>query len=200
MAGLEVQGQPDRPLRVRHVEARSPAAEAGLKRGETLLSINGVAAANIIASDDFTVLTPALAGDILQLVVRDALGGERNVSLVARVFDLTPLSDARIVQSPAGTPIGYIVLKDFISQAATPLESAFATFKAKGVREIVLDLRYNGGGLVSEAGRLASYAAGAPAADQTFTELRHNDKRHCATPRTASARSLRRSTRPECSC
>ena len=177
VAGLEVQGQPDRPLRVRHVEAMSPAAEAGLKRGETLLSINGVAAANIIASDDFTVLTPALAGDILQLVVRDALGAERNVSLVARVFDLTPLSDARIVQSPAGTPIGYVVLKDFISQAATPLESAFATFKANGVREIVLDLRYNGGGLVSEAGRLASYAAGAPAANQTFTELRHNDKR-----------------------
>jgi hypothetical protein len=176
VAGLEVQGQPERPLRVRHVEAKSPAAEAGLKRGDTLVSINGVPASNVIAGDDYSVLTPALAGDVLRLVVRDAQGTERDVDLAARVFELTPLADARIVQSPAGTPIGYVALKDFISQATAPLENAFASFKADGVRELVLDLRYNGGGLVSMAGTLASYAVGARAADQTFALLRHNDK------------------------
>lgn len=177
VAGLEVQGQPEEPLRVRYIEPGSPAADAGLRRGETLVSINGMPASNLIASDDFSLLTPALVGDVLQLVVRDASGAERDVAVVARVFDLTPVPDWRIVQSPGGTPIGYVVLKDFITQSSTPLENAFAAFKANGVREVVLDLRYNGGGLVSVAGTLASYAAGAPAAGRTFTELLHNDKR-----------------------
>ena len=177
VAGLEVQGQPGQPLRVRYIEPASPAATAGIVRGDTIVSINGEPASNYIARDDFSVLTPVQAGDTLQLVVRNAQAVDRNVSLVASVFDLTPVSSARIVQSPAGTQIGYVVLKDFISQANAPLEAAFADFKAKGVREVVLDLRYNGGGLVSVARTLGSYVAGAPVANQTFALLLHNDKR-----------------------
>ena len=177
VAGREIQAQPDRPLRVRYVEPASPAAVAGIARGETIVSINGTPTAAL--NDHFSVLNPAAPGDVLRLVLRNAQGAERPVDLTAQTHDLVPVSDARVVQSPAGTPIGYVVLKDFISQSLSPLEAAFASFKAfnaAGVREIVLDLRYNGGGLVSVARTLAGYVAGDPAANQTFTLLRHNDK------------------------
>jgi hypothetical protein len=62
-----------------------------------------------------------------------------------------------------------------ISQADAPLDAAFQSFKAQGVHDVVLDLRYNGGGLVSTAGRVASQVA-AGAVGQPFATLLYNDR------------------------
>ncbi len=178
VAGLEVAQQPNLPLRVRYIEPASPAADAGVLRGETIVSINGRSSADIIAADDYSALMPSAAGEVLRLVLRDAAGADRSVDVVSRVYDLTPLPGHRIVASPNGRKIGYVVLKDFIAQSEAPMETAFADFKANGVNEIVLDLRYNGGGLVSVARALASYAGGAARApSQPFATLRYSDKR-----------------------
>jgi len=64
-----------------------------------------------------------------------------------------------------------------IDQANPQLASEFAKFKTSGVQELVLDLRYNGGGLVSVGDSVASYAAGAVGDGQTFARLLYNDKR-----------------------
>jgi C-terminal processing protease CtpA/Prc len=175
VAGLEVQGRPEQPLRVRYVEPGSPAA-GQLARGETVVSINGRSSSDLIGSNDFSLLTPAKAGDTIALVVRNAAGVERSVTLTAAVFALTPVSASATLATPAGTKVGYVVLKDFISQSLEPLDAAFAQFKAAGVHELVLDLRYNGGGLVSVADALASYAVGPAAVDQPFAQLLYNDK------------------------
>jgi C-terminal processing protease CtpA/Prc len=176
VAALEVQDQPDEPLRIRYVEPASPAADAGLQRGDTLVSINGVAASNYIATGDYSLLTPLQDGERLDLVVRNAQGAQRSVSVVAEVYSLTPVSRSTVLSSPSGTKVGYVALKDFIDRAKGPLESAFAGFKSQGIDEIVLDLRYNGGGLVSVARDVASYAAGSAAASKTFTLLKFNDR------------------------
>ncbi|MGE5116762.1 MAG: S41 family peptidase [Betaproteobacteria bacterium] len=175
VAGLEVMNQPDAPLRVRYVEPASPAAGL-VQRGETIVSINGRATSELIAADDFSALTPAKAGDVLSLVVRNAAGAERDVSVTAAVFTLTPVSVSTTLATPAGTKVGYVVLKDFISQASAPLDTAFAQFKAAGVHELVLDLRYNGGGLISTANDLANDVVGSAAVGQTFASLTYNDK------------------------
>jgi hypothetical protein len=89
-----------------------------------------------------------------------------------------------VVTSPLGRKLGYVHVKDMISQTGAPLETSFAQFKAAGVDEIVLDLRYNGGGLVSVAGRVASYVAGSRGAGLTFADLLYNDKRAAANNQT----------------
>ena len=175
VAGLEVMNQPDAPLRVRYVEPASPAAGL-VQRGETLVSIDGRSSSELIAADDFSALTPAHAGDVLNLVVRNAAGVERSVAVTAAVFALTPVSVSTTLATPAGTKVGYVVLKDFVSQASAPLDAAFAQFKAAGVHELVLDLRYNGGGLISTADDLASEVVAPSAAGQTFATLTYNDK------------------------
>jgi hypothetical protein len=113
----------------------------------------------------------------LTLVVRNAVGVDRTVVLSAVVFALSPVQNAQLLQTPNGRSIGYVMVKDMIDQATSPLDSAFANFRAQGVQDVVLDLRYNGGGLVSLACTLASYTAGSRANGQTFAGLRYNDRK-----------------------
>jgi len=166
--GLELQ----LPLKVRYTEALSPAAGA-LARGDTILSINGRSAAELIAANDFTVLTPAREGDVLTLVV-DSGSGARAVTLSAATYTLTPVPVSTVLTLSNGSKAGYLVLKDFITQAEAPLTAAFASFRAAGATELILDLRYNGGGRISTANLLASLTAGAAGNGKVFTHLNYN--------------------------
>jgi carboxyl-terminal processing protease len=174
VAGLEILDHPEQPLRVRFIEPLSPAALAGVQRGDQILTVNGRPASELAAANDFTVLTPVAVGDKVTLGLRNA-SGDRSVTLSANVYNLTPVTNASVVDS-AGRRAGYLVLKDFVDQAVPSLESAFSSFKAAGVTDLVLDLRYNGGGLVTTASTLASYVAGGRADGQVFTSLLYNNK------------------------
>lgn len=176
VSGIEVEGRPDLPLRIRYVEPQSDAAAKGLLRGEQILSINGRAASEIIAADAYDVLVPSRVGDQLQLVVRGG-GGDRSVTLVARDYALTPVTAARVVNSPLGQKVGYLVVKDMIDQVDAPLDSAFAQFRREGVTEVVLDLRYNGGGYVHTGATVASHVGGSRTSGQTYASLLYSDRR-----------------------
>ena len=175
VAGIEVEGRPDRPLFVRAVEPRSDAAAKDVRRGDEIVSIDGVTAAELIADGRYALLTPERAGETIAVVLRRA-GATRPVTLTATEYALTPVPTSAVVTSPLGRKLGYVAVRDMISQAAAPLERAFASFRAAGVDEVVLDLRYNGGGLVSVASTVASYVAGARGAGQPFATLLHNDR------------------------
>lgn len=176
--GLEAQvGQ---PLLVRYVEPASDAAVKGVVRGDELLSANGRTAQEMINAGDFAPLTAANAGDRLTLQLRRG-GATRTVIVEAKVFNLTPVSGAEVLASPDGRLLGYLLVKDMVSQASAGLDSAFALFRSAGVQDLVVDLRYNGGGLVSVGKTLASYIAGARgfngASARTYAALLYNDKR-----------------------
>jgi hypothetical protein len=177
VAGLEVTGQPNAPLYVRYLEPAGPAAQAGIVRGDLILSLNGRAASDIIIADDFSALTPNAAGEVLDVVLRTAAGQNLSVRLTATTFSLTPVQTGQVVLSPnRRVPMGYVFIKDMIGQVDAPLRTVMASFKTQGVQEIVLDLRYNGGGLVSMGGTVAAYAAGNRGAGQVFANLLYNDK------------------------
>jgi carboxyl-terminal processing protease len=78
--------------------------------------------------------------------------------------------------TPGGRKLGYLMVKDMITQAAPGIDAAFVRFRAEGVQDVVLDLRYNGGGLVSAGASLASYVAGSAGAGRTYAVLRYNDR------------------------
>ena len=108
--------------------------------------------------------------------MRDTLGDDFSITLTAGIHALTPVPTSRIVTSLLGRRLGYVVVKDMISQANAPLETAFAQFRAAGVSEVVLDLRYNGGGLVSVGGTVASYVAGSRGSGRDYARLLYNDQ------------------------
>ncbi|MDZ7590656.1 MAG: S41 family peptidase [Rubrivivax sp.] len=176
VAGLEVSGQPAAPLYVRQVEPLSPAAAQGVQRGDEVLAMNGRSAGELIAADDFSDLTADAVGEPLTLELRRG-SVRRTVVVHATVFTLTPVSGAAVLTTAAGRKLGYVAVKDMIAQALAPMEAAFSLFLAEGVTDVVLDLRYNGGGLVSTGGTLASYVAGSRGSGRRYATLLYNDKR-----------------------
>lgn len=182
--GFEV--QPGQPLYVRYVEPASDAAVQGVQRGDEVLSANGLTPAQL-ATENYASLTASRAGDRLTLQLRRA-GVTRTVVVEAKVFNLTPVTGTQVVASPNGRVLGYLMVKDMISQARTGLDTAFAQFTAQGVQDLVLDLRYNGGGLVSVGATVASLVAGTrgfvgnvtSGAPRTYSALLYNDKRASA--------------------
>lgn len=140
----------------------APALEAGLDRGTELVAI-GTTAANlrpvseIIAAGGTAALNTALGpsdvGVARVLRVTDARG-TREVTLTKREYDVAPVSSRTGVRvlSTANGPVGYLNLRTFINPAEPALRAAFARFKAEGVRDLIVDFRYNGGGLLSVAG------------------------------------------------
>lgn len=175
VAGREVTGRPDLPLYIRYVEPGSPAAVASLTRGDQILSINGIPASTVISTDNYTALSATAAGQTLNMVVRNA-SGDRNVSVTSAVYALVPVPTTNTVISAGGRKMGYVMVKDMISQAINPLDAAFAQFKRDGVSEVMIDLRYNGGGLVDTASKIASYPAAQRTTGAAFASLLYNDR------------------------
>lgn len=139
----------------------APALAAGIDRGTEILAIGTSAStlrtvAAILASEGTAGLNAALgtaaAGTTRTFQIRDT-AGTRNVNVTMADFSLTPVSSrygAKVIDD-GGKKVGYINLRTFINTAETPLRTAFATFRSQGVTDIIIDLRYNGGGLVAVA-------------------------------------------------
>ena len=132
--------------------------QAGMDRGTELLSINGTTVSSLMASGGPSAVIDALGpsdpGLQRTLGFRPLGGTEQTATVAKSEFSLDPISDrygVRILND--GTEdVGYINLRTFIVQDAGPqLRDAFAQFKAQGIDKVILDLRYNGGGLVSVA-------------------------------------------------
>src|SRR5262249_2990763 len=78
---------------------------------------------------------------------------------------------------PPNDKVGYFLFTDHIATAEKSLFDAFTQLRAAGVTDLILDLRYNGGGLLGVASELAYMIAGpSRTAGKTFERLQFNDK------------------------
>jgi carboxyl-terminal processing protease len=135
----------------------APALAGGIDRGTELVQIGGQTVSSLMASGGpqavIQALGPDTAGTSRQLIVRQLSGVEQTVTLSKTVFSIDPVSDrygAKILADGARR-IGYLNMRTFIDTSDANLRAAFADFKAQGVTELIVDLRYNGGGLISIA-------------------------------------------------
>ncbi len=172
VAGLEVAGQRDAPLFVRYVEPKSPAANAGIRRGDEVLAMNNQLASEAVANDDFSALNAMTEGEQLSLVLKRG-NDVWSVTVTSALFYLTPVQHPQVFQTSRGA-VGYVYVQSMTSQTESRLQEAFARFRQEAVSDVILDLRYNGGGLVSVGGRLASYVAGSYGQGQVYAELKYN--------------------------
>jgi C-terminal processing protease CtpA/Prc len=72
------------------------------------------------------------------------------------IYDLNPVQNGRIFTLASGRKVGYLMVTTMLTQASSPLASYFSQLSAAKVQDIILDLRYNGGGYVNIGALLAS--------------------------------------------
>ena len=139
----------------------APALAAGIDRGSEILAVGTSSdtlqnVSDLIAANGAQGVTDALGPTTAGTtrVLRVSTGGViTTVTLTKADYTLTPVSSrygAKII-TDGGKQYGYINLRTFISTADPALRAAFDQFRAANVTDIIVDLRYNGGGLVSIA-------------------------------------------------
>ncbi|GAA3699134.1 S41 family peptidase [Sphingomonas cynarae] len=137
----------------------APALAAGIDRGAEIVSIGTSAAnlasvASIMAASGpngvLTALGPDTAGTTRVLRITGGGGGQRDVTVTKADYALTPISSRYGVQilNDGGRQVGYVNLRTFIGTADPALRDAFARFRAAGITQVIVDLRYNGGGAI----------------------------------------------------
>jgi hypothetical protein len=97
--------------------------------------------------------------------------GTRVVTVTKAEYSITPVSSrygARIIDD-GGKRVGYVNMRTFISTADPALRQAFASFRAQGITEVIVDLRYNGGGLTSIAEVMGDLLGGNRSTSDVFS-------------------------------
>jgi len=184
--------RPPRQVVVAYSDPGTPAASANLVRGAQVVTVDGVDAIN--AGDSTSVATlnagmfPSAAGSSHTFGILDpGATTPRTITMVSANVTSTPVQNVTTMRNGSGT-VGYLLFNDHIATAEQQLVSAFGQLAAAGVNDLVLDIRYNGGGYLDIASEVAYMIAG-PAATtgRTFERTVFNDKYTTKDPVTGEA-------------
>ncbi|HLO57131.1 MAG TPA: S41 family peptidase [Bacteroidales bacterium] len=166
MVGLDA----DNNFRIAFVYNNTQAQQEGVRRGWILSKVNN----KTVTVDNFSTLFGAdKVGVTNNFTFIDNGGQQVTLSLAKEEINLTPVLHSEVINR-SGKKIGYIVFQDFIETANQELDTAFTTFKNAGIDELVVDMRYNGGGAVTVAEHLAGWLIGKNEGGQPFIYYEHN--------------------------
>ena len=182
---LVLEARPPRNIRVAYTEPNTPAtrSDVALIRGTRILEIDGV---DVRAGNDVDTLNAGLfpdeIGETHEFLVQDPGADEpRSVTMRAAVITQDPVQHVDVLSTATGL-VGYMLFNSHIRTSEAQLVDAVQSFSAAGITDLVLDLRYNGGGQLDIANRLAAMIAGDAAQGRTFEELQFNDKHRVVNP------------------
>ena len=164
---------------VSQVEPGSPGAAAGVRRGDMLVKVDGVDFVN--GTDKATVekinagLFPETAGAPHSFTLQRG-SAAFDVSMTAVDVSVDPVKNVKVLDTPTGK-VGYLSFETHNAVSEKELVDAFTTFKQAAVSDLVLDMRYNGGGLLFIASELSYMIAGPEATNgKIFERSQFNDK------------------------
>ena len=180
-----ISATPPREIRVRYVEPGSPAAgvvsgQQRLLRGTELLTVDGIDIVNANTQAEVdqinAALFPTTNGESHTFTVSDpGSAATRSTTLSAANITRQPVIKTAVL--PTGTgDVGYIAFNTFSPfSSEVQIRDAMTTMRNAGVTDLVLDLRYNGGGLLAVASQVSYMIAGSARTNgQTFEQLRFN--------------------------
>jgi carboxyl-terminal processing protease len=145
-------------FRVRYVYAGSSAGIAGLHRGEQITGINGRTGLDLNVTADYNFVVNALGTTPINLTLKRGDNSTYSASLTSATYTVNPVLLYKTFDLGTGKKVGYMVFNTFTAPANSQakLDEVFASFTSAGITDLVVDLRYNGGGYVSTAEYLSN--------------------------------------------
>ena len=164
-----------------------PADRLGIKRGDFITEVNGVS----ITMDNYKSVTGKIYTDALTIrtnsVVWEGAQLDQAVLTPIGTFELTPdyyiepaIYKAETIELSNGKKVGYLLYMGFHADYDEQLMTVFDKFKADGIDDLVLDLRYNNGGEILSSTVMATMIAGAAHQGKTLAKLTFNEERTAA--------------------
>jgi len=143
---------------VRYIIPNSDASSKAIKRGDLFTSVNGTKLtvsnyeALLLNADSYTLNFADYNGTAFVL-------NGKSVALTKTILEENPILISKVINS-GSHKIGYLMYNGFYAEYDAKLNEAFGALKAQGATDLILDLRYNGGGSVRSSTRLASMITG----------------------------------------
>jgi carboxyl-terminal processing protease len=173
--GFRTRRDADDRVVVATVDADTPAAAAGLRRGDVIQAIGGLLTERIDDEDRWgEIYGESEPGVAVQMQLTRQDGEVVDVELVKDWIAIDTVPESRVLELEDRT-VGYLAFSTFVETSKAALDEAFAEFRSAGVREVVVDLRYNGGGLIMVARHFMHLLAGSVAEGEVAYRVRYND-------------------------
>jgi carboxyl-terminal processing protease len=174
--GLNVFFRAEGDLRVRYVEKESPAGKAGVRRGWRITKFNNNATVTTANSD--AIIDAVYYSTSTAFEFQKPDGTTTAVTLAAGTYQQDPIFLDTVYTTAAGK-VGYLVFNSFLGDTTkiySSFDRIFSKFTAENVKDVIVDLRYNGGGYVSLQEKLANYLVKPSATGGLMMKEEFNDK------------------------
>lgn len=176
---------PPRDFRIQYTDPDTPASasvagQVNFIRGARILEVDGIDLINATSQADIDAINaglfPETAGETHSFLVQDpGAASTRTVTLVSDNLAQKAVNRTEVIDTPTGK-VGYILFNTFSPfDSEREIAEAIATMETEGVTDLVVDLRYNGGGLLAVASQLSFMIAGnTRTSGRTFELLQFN--------------------------
>lgn len=161
----------DNQVKISKVYTNSPMGRLGAQRGWIVNSVNGFGA------DKITDLNNALSsdGDVV-FVLTDSEGMQLTKTMQREAISMNTVIHSSIIEIE-NHKIGYLVFDSFLEVSHDELQAVFENFQTQNLTDLVVDLRYNGGGMNTIAYELIGMIGGDKVQEQEIAKVTHNDKK-----------------------
>jgi C-terminal processing protease CtpA/Prc len=182
---------PPRQAVVAYTEPNSPATtlSPALARGAQILFVDGVDLVNDNTQAGVNILNaglfPATVGESHIFVVQDLAGNPatRTFTMTSAAITSAPVQNVSTLTSATPGSVGYMLFNDHLATAEPALIAAISQFKTAAITDLIVDIRYNGGGYLDIASELAYMIAGpGQTSGKTFDQIKFNAKHPSVDP------------------
>lgn len=137
----------DKTQRITFIEENSPAHRAGLGIGDQILAINGTRLQDTPETEPAVLMKGAAGTNVNIEVLQVGKSTPQIFSIKRETVQIKNVVNTAIIQPG----VGYILLEDFNASASKEVKNAIVELKKQGMKELILDLRNNPGGLLTQA-------------------------------------------------
>lgn len=178
--GIRIGLDENNKARIAQIYKKAKLYEQGVRRGWIVKKLNDVELAPILIQDDYEaydkLMGTSQAGVTNKFLFETPDGQEITITDSKASFTLNTVIHYDTLELKTGTT-GHLVFEQFISPSNEELKDAFEFFKQNNINNIIVDLRYNGGGNLSVLQNLAAHIGGSSRFGKPFLKLTYNEDR-----------------------